>query len=363
MKIGIDVSQAIFGTGVSDYTIDLVHALQTADPTNSYSLFGSSLRRGGDIQKLFPKARIFRLPPMLLHYMWNYLHVVNIENFIGPVDVFHSSDWTQPPVSCPTVTTVHDLSPFLFPQEMQSGVFRNITGVHAARMNWVVKDCAKIICVSQSTAYEMQNIFKVPSSRLAVIPEALPTRFSFHPNAKDISKVKNLYHLTDYSLAIGTPQPRKNISRLVKAYLNFSAKYRLPEKLVIVGGHGWGVTDIPDDPRIVLTGYLPDLALSSLLAGAKVLAFPSLHEGFGLPILMAFYHQVPVVTSNISSMPEVAGNAAILVDPKDEESIAHGLEKAVKNRVNLVKAGNLRLKDFSWDQTARKTLLVYSELV
>jgi glycosyltransferase involved in cell wall biosynthesis len=362
MKIGIDVSQAIFGTGVSDYTIDLVHAIQAADPTNDYHLFGSSLRRLSDIRRLFPEAKTFRFPPMFLHYLWNYLHVVNIENFIGQVDVFHSSDWSEPPASCPKVTTVHDLSPFLFPEEMSSGLFRNITKVHSARMNWVVKECQKIICVSQSTATELVNIFKVPTDRIAIIPEALPTRFSFHPSLQEIKKVKRLYHLTDYCLAIGTTQPRKNIARLTKAYLQFVTKLRLPEKLVVVGGHGWGTTDIPADPRVVFTGYISDLALSSLLAGAKVLAFVSLHEGFGLPILNAFYHQVPVVTSNISSMPEVAGKAAILVDPKNEESIAGGLAKALSCRSKLITAGQKRLADFSWDKAARQTLMIYSQL-
>lgn len=362
MKIGIDVSQAIFGSGVSDYTIDLVHAIQSTDPTNDYLLFGSSLRRLGDIRRLFPEAKTFRFPPMLLHYLWNYLHIVNIENLIGQVDIFHSSDWVEPPASCPKVTTVHDLSPFLFPQEMSSGQFRNISLVHSARMNWVVKECRKIICVSESTASELKTIFKVHSDRIEVIPEALPTRFSFHPTLQEIKHFKEFYHLTDYLLAIGTPQPRKNITRLVTAYLQFASQLRLPEKLVVIGGHGWGMTNIPVHPQIIFTGYLPDKDTAALLAGAKAFAYPSLHEGFGLPILNAFFHQVPVVTSNISSMPEVAGNAAILVDPEDEESIAHGLAQAIKNRKMLIQAGTQRLAEFSWEKAARQTLMVYSQL-
>jgi glycosyltransferase involved in cell wall biosynthesis len=362
MKIGIDISQAVFNTGVSDYTIDLVHALKTVDPTNDYVLFGASLRRLTDLRKLFPEARLYHLPPMLLHYLWNYLHVVNIESLIGEVDVFHSSDWSQPPSSAPAVTTIHDLSPFLYPGEMSSGAFRNITQVHAARMNWVVRECKKIICVSQSTASDLQRLFKVSSDTIAVIPEALPTRFHIHPTPGEIKTTKSKYHLGKYILAIGTPQPRKNITRLVKAYLQFKDKYRLPDTLVIVGGNGWGITDIPTDPAIVFTGFIPDIEVASLLTGAEAFTFPSLHEGFGLPILMGFFHQVPVVTSDISSMPEVAGDAAVLVNPKDEESIAAGISQAISNRKKLVVAGNARLEHFSWSDAAGKTLMVYSQL-
>jgi glycosyltransferase involved in cell wall biosynthesis len=362
VKIGIDVSQAIFGTGVADYTIDLVHALEAVDPTNRYLLFGSSLRRTGDIKTLFPQAKTYRFPPMFLHYLWNYLHIINIENFVGETDVFHSSDWVEPPASCPKVTTVHDLSPFLFPEEMTSGMFRDIYRVHSARMNWVVRECRKIICVSRATAYDLQKLFKVPDNRIEVISEALPTRFRFHPTREEVASVKARYALKDYIMAIGTPQPRKNISRLVRAFLEFGKRLRLPQKLVIVGGHGWGVTDIPDNPVIVLTGYLPDVDVASLLHGAKVLVFPSLNEGFGLPILMAFYHHVPVVTSDVSSMPEVAGNAAVLIDPKSPESIAHGIAKAIKNRSFLVQVGVERLSQFNWENTARRTLMVYSQL-
>jgi glycosyltransferase involved in cell wall biosynthesis len=362
MKIGIDISQAVYGTGVSDYTINLVNALKTVDPTNEYVLFGASLRRLPDLKKLFPTARLYRLPPMLLHYLWNELHVIDIENLVGAVDVFHTSDWVQPPSSAPTVTTVHDLSPFLFSQEMKSGAFRDIARVHSARMNWVVRDCKKIICVSQSTASELQTLFKVRSDLIKVIPEALPVRSQIKPKPVEINAVKAKYHLHDYVIAIGTPQPRKNINRLVTAFLNFSAKYRLPEKLVIVGGFGWGMTDIPSDPRVIFTGFLPELELLSLLAGAEVFAYPSLHEGFGLPILEAFFQEVPVVTSNISSMPEVAGDAAVLVDPKDPESIAAGIGRAIKLKKQLVPAGLHRLKTFSWDETARSTLMVYSQL-
>lgn len=362
MRIGLDISQAIYGTGVSDYTLDLAHALVSTDPTNQYAYFGSSLRRSKDLQRLFPTSRIYPFPPMFLHLLWNRLHIINIENFIGSIDVYHSSDWTQAPSSAAKVTTVHDLSPFLYPDEMASGAFRNISSVHKHKMSWSVRECQKIICVSEATASDLQQVFKYPSSKIEIIPEALPTRFRFKPTKKEVSQVQSKYNLKNYVLTIGTPQPRKNISSLVKAFLKYQSRYRLPDQLVIVGGHGWGITDIPDDPRVVFTGYLQDKEVAALTSGAQVFAFTSLYEGFGLPILIAFHHHVPVVTSNTSSMPEVAGSAAVLVDPVDLESMASGMSQAIKNRKKLISSGTTQLAKFSWENTAKKTLMLYSQL-
>lgn len=362
MKIGIDISQSIYGTGVSDYVINLVGNLPLADPTNEYVLFGSSLRRADDIKKLFPAAKTYRLPPTLLHYLWNHLHVINIENFTGDVDVFHSSDWAEPPASSPKVTTVHDMSPFLYPDEMKSPDFRDIPAVHKARMNWVVRESAKIICVSDSTAAELTQLFKVSSDRICVIPEALPKRYELRPTPAEITAVKKEFGLTDYIMAVGTPNPRKNIPRLVSAFLHYQKKLRLPEKLIIVGGHGWGLSGIPSSPQVIFSGYLSDSKVSSLMAGCSALSYASLHEGFGLPILLGFHHRVPVITSDVSSMPEVAGDSAVLVDPTSEESIAHGLAEGIKNRQKLAKLGEKRLAKYSWERTARETLLVYSQV-
>jgi glycosyltransferase involved in cell wall biosynthesis len=362
MRIGFDVSQAVYGTGVSDYTIELVSALRLADPTNKLVLFGSTLRRTQDMRKLFPEVKSYRFPPTFLHLLWNVLHVVNIENFIGQVDVFHSSDWTQAPASCPKVTTVHDLSPMLMPDEMAGSSFRNISSVHRLRLNWVAKECQKIICVSNSTAKDFQKIFHVEDSKVEIIPEAMPTRFVITPTRDEINSLKKEFDLDDYLVAIGTIQPRKNISRLVKTFLKYQKPLHLPSKLVVIGGQGWGLSDIPIDPRIIFTGYVSDQKLAGLLKGSEAFVFPSLYEGFGLPVLIAFYHQIPVITSNTSSLPEVAGRAAILVDPKSEISIAEGIADALKNRRRLVAEGTKQLSKFSWDSTARKTLSLYSQI-
>ena len=200
MKIGIDISQAVYGTGVSDYVINLVQHL----PQSELVLFGFSLRRKSDITTLFPSAKTFLIPPTLLDIIWNQLHILPAETLIGPVDILHSSDWTQPPTQAKKVTTIHDLAPFIYPQETSS----NIVAVQTRRMKWVVKECDQIICVSQNTASDLRRLFSISPSRISVIYEALPARYLLEPQ---ITKNAN------YVFAVGARQPRKNIVRLKKA--------------------------------------------------------------------------------------------------------------------------------------------------
>lgn len=326
MKIGFDVSAAVYGTGASGYVINLVGHL----PQSDLVLWGGSLRRGGEIKSLFPQAKVSPLPPTVAHWLWNKLHVYPIENLIGRIDIWHSSDWAQPPSRALKVTTVHDLSPFLYPQEVDP----SIVAVHQARMKWVVKECDQIICVSQNTAADLKLRFKVQDSRIKVIYEALPSRLMLQPQ---VTKQSN------YVLAIGARQPRKNIDRLKKAC------EILRQKLIIVGEG----SDV---------GYVSDQDLVNYFANAAVFVYPSLYEGFGLPILEAFYHGAPVACSNTSSLPEVAGDAAVYFDPLDEEAMAKSIAEAIANRAKLVAAGKTQLAKFSWDKAAAETYQVYKSL-
>ncbi len=320
MRVGIDISAAIYGTGVSNYISELLQHL----PQDIVVPFGFSLRRMQD--------HFLPFPPTLMHYLWNKLHIINVETLIGKIDIYHSSDWTQGPSRAKKVTTVHDLSPFLYPAETDP----QIVTVHTARMKWVVKECHKIICVSNSTAEDLQRLFPSTVGRAVVIPEALPGKYlSLKPQ---ITKNAN------YVFAIGARQPRKNIDRLKKAC------ELLQQKLIIVGEG----SDM---------GYVSDQDLVNYLAGASAFVYPSLYEGFGLPILEAFYYQVPVAASNTSSIPEVAGDAAVLFDPLSEESIAAGIAQAIADRDRLVTAGTKQLAKFSWAKTAQETLKVYQSLL
>ena len=328
MRVGIDVSSVVYGTGVSDYVINLVQHL----PPDVLVPFGFSLRRFSELKRLVLKGVTLPFPPTLMHYLWNHLHVINVETFTGPLDIYHSSDWTQGPSRAKKVTTVHDLSPFLYPAETDP----QIMAVHTARMKWVVKECDKITCVSNSTAADLQRLFSVPSSKISVIYEALPSKYlSLKPQI-----TKNV----NYVLAIGARQGRKNTDRLKAACA------KLGQKLIIAG----------EGSEL---GYVSDQDLVNYLAGASAFIYPSLYEGFGLPILEAFYYQVPVACSNTSSLPEVGGDAAVYFDPLSVESIATGITQAIKDRDRLIAAGTQQLAKFSWETTAQQTLQVYKSLV
>lgn len=164
MKIGIDISQMAFpGTGVASYTKNLVEKLLAIDQKNEYVLFFASLHRPAPN---LPGVRAFKIPPTFLEFLWNRLHICPIEWFLGPVDVFFSSDWTQPPtIKAKKVTTIHDLTPWLFPAAMHP----KIVATHKRRMKWVKKECDFIICDSQATKKDVMRILRIPEKKLKVI--------------------------------------------------------------------------------------------------------------------------------------------------------------------------------------------------
>jgi glycosyltransferase involved in cell wall biosynthesis len=168
--------------------------------------------------------------------------------------------------------------------------------------------------------------------------------------------VKKKYHLpAKYVLSLGTQEPRKNLKRLIEACAD------LPYPLVLTGKHGWG--DKVEKPEHVMSlGYVDEVDLPGLYSGASVFCFPSLYEGFGFPVLEAMACGTPVVTSNISSLPEVGGEAAILIDPERVESIRQGILQADKERVTRIKAGLLQAQKFSWEKTAQQVLEVYEQV-
>ncbi len=174
MRIGIDISQIVYeGTGVGTYVRRMVEALLKTDTKNEYVLFGASFRRRDEFEKFYrtlPRARVrlvtVPIPPSMLDVMWNKLHIEPIEKFTGPLDVFWSSDWTQPPLDkARGVTTIHDLVALKFPRETDAG----IVATHKRRLAWVKKECKLILCDSQSTKNDVMELLKIPEEKLYVI--------------------------------------------------------------------------------------------------------------------------------------------------------------------------------------------------
>lgn len=357
MNIAIDVSQIVYGTGVSVYTKNLVKNLLSIDRENDYTLFGGSLRRRNEL-KLFleslngkkVKSKMFPLPQTLADIVWNRLHVLPIEKLIGNIDVLHSSDWTQPPTRAFKVTTIHDLVPIKYPNLSHPKLVSNQTW----RFKHVSKEVDRVIVPSLTTASDVEKIGIKPD-RIRVIPEAVDPGIKLVAKSQ-IERIKRKYRISGrYILSIGV-NARKNTQRIIDAYEKIKGEVNI--KLVIIGEPFIKV----NQPRgVYFLGHVPSEAIPSLYSGSDALVYPSLYEGFGLPILEAFVCRTPVVTSNIGSMAEVSGKAAVLVDPYDTYSIVEGVFKALSNKDKLIKMGLLRMKKYSWQKTAQMTLKVYTE--
>ena len=299
--------------------------------------------------KYFPTAKVFPVPPTLSDFIWNRIHSFPIEKMIGKVDVFHSSDWTEPPSSAFKVTTVHDLYPLKFPKM----VHPKILEVHRRKLYWVKKESKRIIVPSNSTKDDLITA-GFNGEIIRVIPEA-PSRVK--AGEAEIESAKKKYNVQgDYLMAIGVT-PLKNTERIIKAFHLASAGKEL--KLLIAGRPN--NIKLDDERNIRFLGHVSQNDLTALLSGARGLVFASLYEGYGIPILEAFACGVPVVTSQVGSMPEVAGDAAILVDPTDVSSISEGIAQVIRGAKAYTDKGSIRVKDFSWEKTARMTLDVYRE--
>ena len=377
MIIGIDISSIPYGTGVSNYTLNLVRSLLKTDKTNTYKLFYSSLRRPlpPEIKQLahHHQFKIYhhRLPPTLLSILWNKLHILPIELFIGKCDLFHTSDWTQPPTKhAKTITTIHDLVPFIFPETLHPLIVKT----HTLKLKQAIQHCHHFICVSQNTQTDLLKIFpQIKITQTSVIHEAAETKYdqflelSLKKQALKKEKIYRFYDLKKYLLAQGTREPRKNLHRLITAFIKYKNKYpKSTLELAISGKYGWG-QDVAHlkHPFIKILGYIPEKDMVALHASALALAYPSTYEGFGLPIIKSLKVGVPVICSNTSSMPEIVGDVGLLVNPNSVDEIAHAICKISRYpslRKKLIQKGLVQAQKFSWDQTAKQTLLVYNQV-
>lgn len=377
MIIGIDVSSIAYGTGVSNYTLNLVRHLLKNDRKNTYKLFFSILRQPlpKEISLLakYKNVKIYhyRLPPTLLAILWNQLHILPIELFIGKCDIFHTSDWTQPPtLKAKAITTIHDLTSFLYPQWVHHRIISTLNH----KMFWATRECHHFICVSENTKTDLLKIFpKIKAEKCCVIYEAAEDKYGEFLKQKPeiqsrkIASIEKQYGLKKFILSQGTREPRKNLPNLISAFNKYRKMYpKSKVELAITGKYGWGEDVIHQkNSSIKILGYIPEKDMVALHASAMFLAYPSLYEGFGLPIIKSMKVGVPVLTSNTSSMPEVVEKSGILVNPESVDSIYEGLKKLISSatfRKQLsLKAIKISSK-FSWDQTAHDTLDIYSKL-
>jgi len=369
MTIAIDVSRAVNEkAGVGKYTKNLVENLLKIDTEDDFLLFFNFWRnyktkkQQAEIYKQ-AKTQIYcsRFPGLVKegilrsHFGFYGKKLAKAQLFLAPT--FLDIDLS---LKIPQVVVIHDLSMFLFPQHLgqkKSDKYQQITKLACAKAQ-------KIIAVSYSTKKDLTKILKVPEKKITVI---YPGLIKFTKIAQNLPN--NLKPKT-YILTVGTVEPRKNLKNLLTAYslLPMALKEKYP--LVIVGAYGWNVSqdlkEVKDIKNIIILGYIANDELAKLYKEARVFVYPSLYEGFGLPIIEAMQFGTPVITSNISSMPEVAGKAGILIDPKDPKNISQAIQNILEEKIDrnkLVKLSKDQANKFFWQDTAQETLKVMQDIV
>lgn len=361
MRISIDISQSVYPRGVGRYTRELVSALLKINSANEYILFGTSLRQQKALKEfinsLKPNAKnlttkLYPIPPTILEILFNMMHL-SIDGFIGKIDVFHSSDWTQPATRAKKVTTIHDMIAVKFPELFDSKTI----AVQKRRLKWVKKEVDRIIVVSENTKKDVIETLQIPDDKLDVIYEAASP--IFHKRGeKEIETVKKKFGIEgEYLLMIITRSVQK-VGKLFEAFKMIKKNYDV--KLVIVG------ETLNDGEGIIQTGFVDDETLATLYSGAAVFVFPSSYEGFGLPVIEAMACEVPVVCSKTSSLSEIAGDAAIFVEPDSADDIALGVQKILSNKKfaqELSIKAKKQADKFSWVKTAEFTLKVYGKVL
>jgi glycosyltransferase involved in cell wall biosynthesis len=352
-------------SGISAYVRNMLQALAARDPRNEYILYSNR-----DI-RFEPPARWRKRTRGLFPYGSLWVQA-ELPRWLAQdqVDVYWGTEYPLPlgaPRQTRLVLTMHDLVHVLYPETM-STLNLALSNLLLARS---VARADAIVTISDSTRIDLQRLMRPRTRLVRVIPLGVNGAFSARDQEQARTRVEQRYPgLSPYVLTVGTFEPRKNVGTLVRAFQSIAA--RIPHRLAIAGGGGWKHEPLLSEiergglgERVRRLGYVPDDALPDLYAGADAFVFPSLYEGFGLPPLEALASGVPVVCSNASSLPEVVGDAAVLVDPREPESIAAGLLRVLEDpalRRSLVASGLERASQLTWDRAAAALQDVFDEV-
>jgi len=375
VRVAIDIRRiSEFGHGT--YTRNAIRTLARLDDSTEYFLLGIPGKLG-DIESLPPNFvtvpthpndfslnSYFELNRILNHHRCDLLHVPHLF-------------WKPQSVPCPYVVTVHDLLDHLYKVNSASWIKRTL---HFEFTQRVLHHAARIFAVSNFSKKDTERLFHVPGDKIEVIYNAIDDRFrQGHATDADRKLIAERYQVTyPFLLYAGRISPHKNVIRIIEAFAALKAELakegRFTDlKLIIIGDE---LAKHPDLRRAVIKtrmqndvrflGFVPIGVLRIFYDLAKVFVFPSLYEGFGLPPLEAMAHGTPVVTSNTSSIPEVVGNAAVMVNPENVFEIMHALHRVLCDRLvreKLKARGVLQAQQFSWDNSVRRMLEVYHEVV
>lgn len=365
--------------GIAAYTRALVAAMARLRPETRFLLFGLSDLARRAVRAVPPDPPAAPLPanvawcrsllyPAITGFPLPLPRLLPLRAATGGVDLFHATNYVTPRVpGVPVVVTVHDLTLLRHP-ELGTPALRRLVE-RAARS---VREAARVIADSEATRRDVVELLDAPPDRVRVVPLGCDPRFSpGDAGAARRTVAAELGIAAPFVLHVGTVEPRKNLPALISAFAQARRARRLPQLLVLAGAPGWGVE--PVRARIAaeglagvvrLTGPVSAAHLLALYRAADLFAFPSLYEGFGLPVVEAMACGTPVVTADVAALPEVAGGAALIVDPRDQAALAEALDRGLNDlevRARLKAAGPARAAAFTWERCAAATLAVYDE--
>ena len=369
MRIAIDAHSV--GTelgGNESYATNLIEALAEIDTINQYTLYVTqreAVERFRNrwpnfiVRSTLPHTPLIRIPLTL-----------SAELRKNPVDVLHVQFTAPPFAPCPVVVSIHDLSFEHLPEtfKRRSQMQLRLTVRRSARK------ASQVVALSKHGRSDIINTYGLNPERVSVIPLAAPAHFGRVEDEKELQRVRQTYGIDgDYILSVGSIQPRKNLSRLIAAYSRLrhaQPEGKLPQ-LVVAGKCAWlyeetlrTIKDLGISNSVILTGYVPESDLPALYSGAVCFVYLSYFEGFGLPPLEAMTCGTAVIAGNRTSLPEVVGDAGVLVDPFEINDIVAAMEKVIGDsdfRSRLSAKGLARARLFDWRETARQTLAVYKK--
>ncbi len=374
MKIGLDISLTVGKkAGVGYYTANLVEALAKIDKANQYVLYPFFYHiyhpdfktAVGPSQRNF-HLRFEMLPKYMIDRLWN--SQIPRKWILGDVDVLHSTTFCAPEDHPgKLIVTIYDISFLILPEcHTEANRQHCLKGTLDA-----IRYADRIIAISHHGKEELVKYFDADPDKIVVTH--LAAKNIFKPcGIEDQNRVLAKYHIhPGFIFTVGSYEPRKNIGTLIKAFVNLPESIKNIHPLIIAGGKGWlnSDTDIligsQNSKQIKRIGYVDEQDLPALYSAAIAFVYPSLYEGFGLPILEAMSCGTPVITSNTSSMPEIGGDAALYFDPSDAEQLENTLMELINNtdlRTELRLKGLANAKNFSWEKTAKETLMIYEEI-
>jgi glycosyltransferase involved in cell wall biosynthesis len=369
VRIAIDYTPALRqGAGIGRYTRGLVSGLAEIDRENQYTLFSA-----GETPSFRDWPANFHpctsaIPPRWLTIGWHRLRLpIPAEILTGDCDLYHSPDFTLPPLRrARGLVTIHDLSFLRVPECADPG----LRAFLEKAVPTAVMRARRVLADSENTRQDLIEILRVDPDRISVVTPAIEPRFRREENAARLQEVRARYRLPDrFILGLGTLEPRKNFTGLIAAFGKLARGTNLPHALMIGGKPGWLYEDIYKQVnqenlagRVLLPGFVADEDLPVLYSLAEVFVFPSLYEGFGIPVLEAMACGTPVVTSNNSSLPEAAGSAALMVEATDSTELAETIAKILSDadqRRRMIAAGYDQAHRFTWQRSAQALLEAY----